>query len=64
MGAGLEPLSMQARLAKRAERIVALAKDWLGPLSGRQDQEIVRLAKDFPDICRPGMSISCSGISN
>ncbi len=41
---------VQARLAKRTDRIVALAKDWLGPLSGRQEQEIVRLAMDFPDI--------------
>jgi Family of unknown function (DUF6279) len=40
---------VQTRLAKRTERIVALAKDWLGPLSEGQEQEIVRLAMAFPD---------------
>lgn len=40
---------VQARLASRTERIVALAKDWLGPLSREQEQEIVRLAMEFPD---------------
>jgi hypothetical protein len=41
---------LQARLVKRTERIIALAKDWLGSLSHGQEQEIVRLAMDFPDI--------------
>lgn len=41
---------LHTRLTKRTERIVALAKDWLGSLSHRQEQEIIRLAMDFPDI--------------
>ena len=40
---------VQARLTKRTDRIVALAKDWLGPLSDKQEQEVVRLAMAFPD---------------
>jgi hypothetical protein len=37
------------RLAKRTERILGLAKEWLGPLSTQQMQEITQLAMNFPD---------------
>jgi hypothetical protein len=37
------------RLAKRTERILGLAKEWLGPLSTQQVQEITQLAMNFPD---------------
>lgn len=40
----------QARLAKRMERIMALAQDWLGHLSHTQEEEIVRLSMNFPDV--------------
>jgi hypothetical protein len=37
------------RLAKRTERMLGLAREWMGPLSAEQEQEIVRLAMRFPD---------------
>jgi hypothetical protein len=37
------------RLSKRTERILGLAKEWLGPLSAQQEQEITRLSMEFPD---------------
>ena len=37
------------RLAKRTERILSLAREWLGPLSMQQEQEISRLTMNFPD---------------
>lgn len=41
---------LHARLTTRTKRIVTLAKDWLGSLSHSQEQEIIRLAMDLPDI--------------
>jgi hypothetical protein len=40
---------LDARLSKRTEQILALAKEWLGPMTRRQEQEITRLAMEFPD---------------
>ena len=37
------------RLTKRTERILGLAREWLGPLSMQQEQEITRLTMNFPD---------------
>jgi Family of unknown function (DUF6279) len=37
------------RLAKRTERILGLVREWLGPLSTQQEQEITRLTMNFPD---------------
>ncbi|HEU4502419.1 MAG TPA: DUF6279 family lipoprotein [Nitrospira sp.] len=37
------------RLAKRTERILGLVRDWLGPLSTQQEQEITHLTMHFPD---------------
>jgi hypothetical protein len=37
------------RLAKRTERIMGLAREWMGPLSAQQEQEIARLTMQFPD---------------
>jgi hypothetical protein len=37
------------RLAKRTERILGLAREWLGPLSAAQEQDIVRRTMRFPD---------------
>jgi hypothetical protein len=37
------------RLAKRTERILGLAREWMGPLSAQQEQEIGRLTMQFPD---------------
>jgi hypothetical protein len=37
------------RLAKRTERILGLVREWLGPLSPQQEQEITRLTMHFPD---------------
>jgi uncharacterized protein DUF6279 len=37
------------RLAKRTERILGLAREWLGPLSTQQEQEITHLTMHFPD---------------
>src|SRR4029079_4878028 len=34
-------------LAKRTERILSLAREWLGPLSKQQEQEISRLTMNF-----------------
>ncbi|HEY6084493.1 MAG TPA: DUF6279 family lipoprotein [Nitrospira sp.] len=41
--------SKQVRLTKRADRIVSLAQEWLGPLSRRQEQDMARMAMDLPD---------------
>ena len=41
--------SPEDRLAKRADRILPLAKEWLGPMSRRQEQEVAGLAMAFPD---------------
>jgi len=40
---------VSTRLAKRTERILSLAREWLGPLSRQQEQEISRLTMNFPD---------------
>lgn len=40
---------LDARLAKRTEQLLALTREWLGPITGPQEQEITRLAKAFPD---------------
>jgi hypothetical protein len=37
------------RLAKRTERFLGLAREWMGPLSAQQEQEITRLTMQFPD---------------
>ncbi len=37
------------RLTKRTERILGLVREWLGPLSAQQEQEITRLTMNFPD---------------
>ena len=37
------------RLAKRTERMLGLAREWMGPLSAAQEQDIVRLTMGFPD---------------
>lgn len=37
------------RLAKRTERMLALAREWMGPLAAQQEQDIVRLTMRFPD---------------
>jgi hypothetical protein len=37
------------RLAKRTEQILALSREWLGPMTRTQEQEITRLAMAFPD---------------
>lgn len=40
---------LDARVAKRTEQILALTREWLGPMTAPQEQEITRLAKAFPD---------------
>ena len=37
------------RQAKRVERMLGLAREWMGPLSALQEQEIARLTMSFPD---------------
>jgi hypothetical protein len=37
------------RLATRTERILGLAREWLGPLSPQQERDIATLTVDFPD---------------
>jgi Family of unknown function (DUF6279) len=37
------------RLAKRTERILGWAREWMGPLSAQQEQSISRLTMGFPD---------------
>ena len=37
------------RLAKRTERMLGLAREWMGPLSAQQEQEITKLTMQFPD---------------
>ncbi|WP_173043720.1 DUF6279 family lipoprotein [Nitrospira sp. KM1] len=39
----------QARQVKRAEKLVSIAKDWLGSLTREQEQIIIRLSMDLPD---------------
>jgi hypothetical protein len=46
---GLLRESAQTRLEKRTEHILSLANEWLGPLTQRQKEEIIRLAMAFPD---------------
>ena len=41
--------TVQARLSKRTERFLALAREWLGPLSSQQEKEITRVTMSFPD---------------
>ncbi len=41
--------SPEVRSAERAQRMVAVAAEWLGPLTVQQRQEILRLATAFPD---------------
>jgi len=38
-----------ARMAKRTQRILALVKEWLGPLTREQEQHITQLTMAFPD---------------
>ncbi|HJT22610.1 MAG TPA: DUF6279 family lipoprotein [Nitrospira sp.] len=40
---------VEARLRQRTDRILALAKEWLGAITPAQEQEITRLAMQFPD---------------
>lgn len=40
---------VRTRLAKRTERILGLAREWMGRLSAEQEQEIVRMTMQFPD---------------
>ena len=40
---------LSLRLAKRTEQILALSREWLGPITRTQEQEIIRLAMAFPD---------------
>ena len=37
------------RLANRTERILGLAREWMGPLSVQLEQDITRLTMNFPD---------------
>ena len=37
------------RLAKRTERILKLAREWMGPLSAQQEQDIAKITMGFPD---------------
>jgi hypothetical protein len=37
------------RQQKRTERILGLAREWMGPLSPQQEQDISKLTMDFPD---------------
>jgi len=37
------------RQAKRGERILGLAREWMGSLSAQQEQEIAKLTMNFPD---------------
>lgn len=41
--------SVETRLAQRTERIITLVKEWLGPMTRQQEQEVTRLAMAFPD---------------
>jgi hypothetical protein len=38
------------RQAKRVERMLGLAREWMGPLSAQQEQDITKLTMSFPDI--------------
>lgn len=40
---------VETRTAKRTERILTLAREWLGTLTRQQEQEVSRLARTFPD---------------
>jgi hypothetical protein len=37
------------RQAKRTERVLGLAREWMGPLSAQQEREITSLTMNFPD---------------
>jgi hypothetical protein len=37
------------RLAKRSERLLGLAREWMGPLSPQQEHDIMKLTMGFPD---------------
>lgn len=37
------------RLAKRSERLLGLVREWMGPLSPQQEQDITKLTMGFPD---------------
>jgi hypothetical protein len=37
------------RLAKRSERLLGLAREWMGPLSPQQEHDITKLTMGFPD---------------
>jgi hypothetical protein len=41
--------SAHSRQAKRTDRILALVREWLGPITKEQEQEVTRLAMTFPD---------------
>lgn len=41
--------SREARLAAQSERLVTLAKEWLGPMTRQQERELTDLAMAFPD---------------
>jgi len=38
-----------ARMAKRTQRILALVKEWLGPLTRDQEHQVTQLTMAFPD---------------
>ena len=40
---------VRTRLAKRTERILGFAREWMGSLSAQQEQEIARMTMQFPD---------------
>jgi hypothetical protein len=40
---------LDQRLRKRTDQILALTREWLGPITRPQEQEIIRLAMAFPD---------------
>jgi hypothetical protein len=40
---------VEKRQAKRTERILGLAREWMGPLSAQQEQQITKLTMSFPD---------------
>jgi hypothetical protein len=40
---------LEARLAKRTDRMLALVKEWLGSLTRQQEREVIQRATAFPD---------------
>jgi hypothetical protein len=40
----------RTRLTKRTERVLSLAREWLGNLSPSQERDITKAAMNFPDI--------------